>query len=525
MINRSVVHIVLLFTHGHVWLDGWNTSNTNWEQKDVLLATMSSAVEKFELEEIESFKELKKLWAKARLEYDAAKAKLDETLKTKQQGEPDALRYLRAHLHYIQARKREALRFEAALDKVGDVLWKRDFSLLQETVICMQALSKFLDSSYQTLAQLEEYLGQLKAHSAQRREEWMAFKAQKKDERAKRQMEEYAARYTPLVELLSNEDLALVNAVCVTAGAEQDVVLESLIHILDAHKMTLPIIKLGITREIEKTKSAATLFRGNTMATKLMTAFTKMTGRQYLSDTLKPLLEDLSSRMSSGLSFEIDPEKQGEDHAANMENLRKTCQAFLDSIVGSIRVCPVPFRIMAAHLRDEVVRSYPEAKYISVGGFIFLRFFCPAILSPDSMNPPLLPTVDAKVRRGLILLSKCLQNLANGIEFGVKEPHLVPMNSFVSSNDAKVKQFFDELASSPSNEEYEPLCSIETAIAKELPNLHTKIVQNLSKIGTSLTQYKQEDTIPALCLILAELTEDGLSIPVTDKKKDKKDKK
>ena len=483
---------------------------------------MATAVEKFDVDEILAFKELKKLWSKSRLEYDAAKAKLDETLKTKQQGEPEALRYLRAHLHYVQARKREALRFEAALDKVGDVLWKRDFLLLQDTVVCMQALAKFLDSSYQTLAQLEEYLGQLKEHSKQRREEWIAFKAQKKDERNKRQLEEHAVRYTPLVELLSNEDLALVNAVCVTAGAEQETVLESLIYILDAHKMTLPIIKLGITREVEKTKSAQTLFRGNTMATKLMTAFTKMTGRQYLTNTVKPLLEELSANLMNGISFEIDPEKTGEDHAANMEHLRKASQRFLDHIVDSIKVCPVPFRIMAAHLRDEVVRAYPEAKYISVGGFIFLRFFCPAILSPDSMNPPLLPSVDAKVRRALILLSKSLQNLANGIEFGVKEPYMVPMNSFITGNDAKVKQFFDDLATSPANEEYEPLCSVENAIARELPNLHAKIVQNLAKIGTSLTQYKQEDTIPALCLILAELTEEGLNLPVQEKKKKEK---
>jgi len=497
-----------------------------------MLSTMSGALEKFELEEIATFKDLKKAWTKSRLEYDAAKAKLDETMKSKASGEPEALRYLRAHLHYAQARKREALRFEAALDKVGDVLWKRDFALLFESVVCMQALAKFLDASHQTLAQLEEYLAQLKTHAANRREEWAAFKAQKKDERAKKQLEEHAVRYTPLVELLSNEDLALVNAVCVTAGAEQDVVLESLIHILDAHKMTLPIIQLGITREVEKTKSAATLFRGNTMATKLMTAFTRMTGRQYLTETLKSLLEDLAAKLTSNspsLSLEIDPEKIGSNDPQvvldNMTLLRTTCQHFLDKIVGSMQRCPIPFRLMAAHLRDEVVRSYPEAKYISVGGFIFLRFFCPAILSPDSMNPPLLPSVDAKVRRALILISKCLQNLANGIEFGVKEPYLVSMNEFIAANDARVKQFFDELATAPPSDEYQPLCSIENAIARELPNLHTKIVQNLAKIGTSLTQYKQEDTIPALCLILAELSEDGLNIPPSDKKKDKKDKK
>lgn len=485
---------------------------------------MIGSLEKFQLDEFHTFKDLKKAWQKSRLEHDAAKAKLDDTLKAKNNNDPDALRYLRAQLHYAQARKREAMRFEAALDKASDVLWRRDFALLQESVVWMQALAKFLDASHQTLAQLEEYYQQLKDHTVQRKQEWTAFKETRKQEREQRLLAEHAVRYTPLVELLSNEDLALVNAVCVTAGSEQEVVLESLIHILDAHKMTLPIIKLGITREVEKTKQASTLFRGNTMATKLMTAFTKMTGRVYITNTLKPCMDAFADMLKQGGSVDVNPDDVGPDQAAkNIETLLKSCTNFLTAILESISKCPVPFRVMAAHLREEVSKSYPEAKYTAVGGFIFLRFFCPAILSPETMNPPLLSSVDPVLRKALIVISKCLQNLANGIEFGVKEPHLAPINStFIKAYDAPVKQFFDDLATAPASEDYEPLCSVENAIARELPNLHSKIIQNLSKIGTSLQQYKQEETIPALCLILAELGEEGLALTIPEKKKDKK---
>jgi neurofibromin 1 len=87
-----------------------------------------------------------------------------------------------------------------------------------------------------------------------------------------------------------------------------------------------------------------------------------------------------------------------------------------------------------------------QAKYTTVGGFIFLRFFCPAILSPDSTSPPLLSKVDQNLRRALILISKSLQNLANGLDFGNKEPYMQDMNNFINENKTTVEAFFDSLA-------------------------------------------------------------------------------
>ena len=45
----------------------------------------------------------------------------------------------------------------------------------------------------------------------------------------------------------------VVNAICVSAGADQDLILEDLVRILDAYKYTLPIIKIGITKEVQST--------------------------------------------------------------------------------------------------------------------------------------------------------------------------------------------------------------------------------------------------------------------------------
>lgn len=266
---------------------------------------------------------------------------------------------------------------------------------------------------------------------------------------------------------MSAEDLALVNALCVTAASEQEQILESLVRILDAMKQTLPIIKLGITKEVSKTTTEATLFRGNTTATKLMTQFTKMTGkklnfclmthyltdecigREYLTKTLKDAMsETIAQLQKSGSDFEVDPSKMtNKDEAArtqSIDNLKQVVARFLEAILASIDICPVPFRVMANHLQAEVVKRFPDSKYQSVAGFIFLRFFCPAILAPDT-NGLYGGTLNEKERRLLILVSKVLQNLANGVDFGNKEPYMQDMNSFIHDNVAHVHKFFDTL--------------------------------------------------------------------------------
>lgn len=493
-------------------------------QKEHFFSTIVLFSEKFIVGEITEAKDAKKNWARSRLEHDAAKAKMDSLVKQTQTSKPpSALDLFIGQTHYQLARKKEAQRFEIAMDKVGDTLWKRDFDVLQEAVKCITALHDYVLKSYNTLYQLEEYLKQLRDHARQRRTDFQALREKRLYERRLKEQEEFANRYSPLVELMSAEDLAIVNAVCVTAGSEQEVILESLISILDAHKMTLPIIKQGITNEVSKTSNAGTLFRGNTMATKLMTAWTRMTGRSYLANTLKPLLDQVVANIAQGADFEVDPAKVGGGQVTtNMNNLRDTSAMFLGAVVQSFSQCPLPFRVMANHLRNEVVKSFPEARHTTVGGFIFLRFFCPAILSPDSTSPPLITKVDNNLRRALILISKTLQNLANGLEFGIKEPFMQELNSFIRDNKAYVEGFFDQLAAQVESEEYQPLCSRETAIAKELPALHSKIVQNLEKIAKSLAQYKQEETIPILAVLLAELGEEGITVNPDSLKKSKK---
>eukprot|EP00163_Fabomonas_tropica_P001240 TRINITY_DN1094_c0_g1_i2.p1 TRINITY_DN1094_c0_g1~~TRINITY_DN1094_c0_g1_i2.p1 ORF type:complete len:531 (+),score=91.00 TRINITY_DN1094_c0_g1_i2:231-1823(+) len=85
-----------------------------------------------------------------------------------------------------------------------------------------------------------------------------------------------------------------------------------------------------------------------------------------------------------------------------------------------------------------------------VGGFIMLRFFNAATVTPEAYD--LLPqecTPSPKARRNLVLITKVMQNLANGMEFGKKEPYMCRMNSFIRNNRLKMTSYLTKVGEDP----------------------------------------------------------------------------
>ena len=77
---------------------------------------------------------------------------------------------------------------------------------------------------------------------------------------------------------------------------------------------------------------------------------------------------------------------------------------------------------------------------------MFLRFFCPALVSPESFG--LLRSVPPYARRALVLVTKVLQNLANQQPF--KEQYMAPLNaSFLEPNTTLVRDLLARYARVP----------------------------------------------------------------------------
>ena len=95
---------------------------------------------------------------------------------------------------------------------------------------------------------------------------------------------------------------------------------------------------------------------------------------------------------------------------------------------------------MFSNLRASVTEKWGDGleRYTSISGFLFLRFFCPAILNPYNFGL-MDEHPSGVVARNLTLVAKTLQSLAN-LSPSEKEPFMEIMNPFINSNIDKMQR-------------------------------------------------------------------------------------
>lgn len=213
------------------------------------------------------------------------------------------------------------------------------------------------------------------------------------------------------------------------------------------------------------TVEANLLFRGNSLLTKALDLHMRRLGKEYLDDTLAEKMRDIDE---SDPDCEVDPNRvrNPEDLQRNWRNLIVLTESVWKSIATSANRCPPELRHIMRHIRACAEDRYGDFLrniiYSSVSGFLFLRFFCPAVLNPKLFgllkggtryDYPL-RSRSANIRadhprpraqRTLTLITKALQTLANMTTFGNKEPWMEPMNAFLASHRQEFKAFVDEI--------------------------------------------------------------------------------
>ncbi|KAH0542338.1 hypothetical protein FGG08_003275 [Glutinoglossum americanum] len=213
------------------------------------------------------------------------------------------------------------------------------------------------------------------------------------------------------------------------------------------------------------TVEANLLFRGNSLLTKSLDLQMKRLGKEYLEETLCEKLEEIQG---CDLDCEVDPARvqTKEELDRNWENLFRLTEGVWDSISQSASRCPIELKKIFRHIRACAEDRYGDflrtITYSSVSGFLFLRFFCPAVLNPKLFRL-LRDHPQPKAQRTLTLIAKSLQGLANMSSFGAKESWMEPMNRFLTAHRQRFKGFIDTICSvSP---EYDPSSAIPPSYA------------------------------------------------------------
>uniref|UniRef100_A0A8C6TRR0 RAS p21 protein activator 3 n=1 Tax=Neogobius melanostomus TaxID=47308 RepID=A0A8C6TRR0_9GOBI len=225
--------------------------------------------------------------------------------------------------------------------------------------------------------------------------------------------------YTPLRDLL----LHSANVEPVSASAahilgevcrEKQEAAIPLVRLFLHYGKIVPFISAIAHAEVNRTQDPNTIFRGNSLTSKCIDETMKLAGMHYLQVTLKPIIDEICADHKP---CEIDPVKlkESENLDTNRENLRQYVDRIFNVITTSGVRCPTVMCDIFFSLRESAATRFQvdqDVRYTAVSSFIFLRFFAPAILSPNLFQlRPHHP--DPATSRTLTLISKTIQTLGS----------------------------------------------------------------------------------------------------------------
>ena len=240
-----------------------------------------------------------------------------------------------------------------------------------------------------------------------------------------------------------------------------------------------------VVDEISHLENQHLTFRGNSIATKAMECYIKLVGKPYLISTLQTVIVDIIG--ASDLDLEIDPIKvsSAEILSLNRQNLLNVVRQIWNRIVKSHAYFPVQLQRCFYKIRGYLKEvGNPDLGDKLISSCIFLRFLCPAILTPSLFNlSDEFPS--EKANRNLTLVAKTLMTLANFQRYESKENSMEFLNPFLAEETETMKTFLRQISSPLSEDCWIPSLSFpveKSDLGRYLSSLHTILFENVSKL-------------------------------------------
>ncbi|KAJ6242719.1 ras gtpase-activating protein [Anaeramoeba flamelloides] len=245
-----------------------------------------------------------------------------------------------------------------------------------------------------------------------------------------------------------------------------------LFNLLDSVGLILPFIHSSIIDEVNKNPTPGSLFRSNSVGQKVLGFFIGKLCGNYLKETLQPTILEM---IEKDLEYEIDPNKiitkrygnDGKNNKinnlnieenfndlvkernkiieSNLSNVLKYFRKILKNILNSFDKMPSEMRIICHYFKQVTEKKYPDNVEQIVGGFVFLRFFCPAIVSPF-LRGIIDQKISKKLRRGLLLISSAIQYVSNGTIFKKPKNNIEKLNETILEYLPKRTKFLNQIS-------------------------------------------------------------------------------
>ncbi|KDO28101.1 hypothetical protein SPRG_20260 [Saprolegnia parasitica CBS 223.65] len=263
-----------------------------------------------------------------------------------------------------------------------------------------------------------------------------------------------------LTSLLVRPDMIVVTSLLTTCQrSDKMALLLPLLRVYGSRHALYKLMQWSIDTEVHSALSLQTLFRSDDYSSRLLSMYSKSVGLRFihtaLSEHIRALctdkhIEDYELNIAKDPSL-ADPLKL----QINAQNLMDACQTIVDAIYNHMDQLPLSFAHVCRYLKEKLIERFLDkneaendgnssAVKAIMGGFLFLRFICPAITTPHAYG--LVPEVpNANSRRILVLVTKLLFNSSTEVEFGVKEPYMRVVNSFIVKNAPRMAFLYTRL--------------------------------------------------------------------------------
>ncbi|KAK5427886.1 RasGAP protein [Exophiala xenobiotica] len=300
--------------------------------------------------------------------------------------------------------------------------------------------------------------------------------------------DEKTQRYGNLFFMLQSEPKHIAHLCRLVTMAEIDSLLQTVMFTIYGNQyesreehLLLTMFQSVLTHQFETTPEYSSLLRQNTPVSRMMTTYTRRgPGQSFLKEVLADKINSLTQL--SDVDLEINPLKVYEAMVKQIEEdnngvlpedlprsvtaefaaenaqvqaiivprlkmLTEIAEGFLSAIIDCLEETPYGIRWICKQIRNLSRRKYPDAQDQAIctliGGFFFLRFINPAIVTPKSYM--LIERVpDEKPKRTLTYIAKMLQNLANKPSYA-KEPYMAKLQPFIQGNKDCCNKFMLDL--------------------------------------------------------------------------------
>ncbi|KAK2956501.1 putative neurofibromatosis type 1 [Blattamonas nauphoetae] len=272
--------------------------------------------------------------------------------------------------------------------------------------------------------------------------------------------------YNELWQILCKNPHVIIHLVTIPERREYDNLAQILLRMIPRRNDRVTILKSLIKTEVIGVTDYTTILRSNSLTSKILSLYMKELGIGYLRTALQePLLEIIHSKH---LSFEFDinliPDYERRETILkqNVDKLEHYCTTILENLFNPKNMSLIPFEVreICSYMRslaendevpsipkDEPAESRHQIGLSLVGGVFFLRFVCPAIFAAESSSVlPLYKMVSKSARKNLIVITKVLQGLANGVEFGEKEEKMIVCNPLIRNHQNDMQKFLETIS-------------------------------------------------------------------------------